>query len=198
MIPRHLKIPIIDFLARDHKHTVTFMSLDDETKVEWLGMNFNPWFSGGHPWILWKTLLFSILTIINGSIPPIYGWLYYYLFCHCGWMLENFLIFYDQNCYFMCGWVWTILAFMDHYIKFILCLCGLMWFYIYWWIKRDVINVNLEIIWFFFPSLDLWEYEMGFHYMGICFEITNSLFGCSIYYITNSLFGCWHSMNGTH
>lgn len=34
----------------------------------------------------------------------------------------------------------------------------------------------------FFLSLDLWEYEMGFHFVGMCFEIANSLFGCSILY----------------
>lgn len=49
IIPPHLKMPIIDFLARDHKNPVIFMSLDNGTKVEWLEMNFNRGSSSGHP-----------------------------------------------------------------------------------------------------------------------------------------------------
>ncbi|XXG53027.1 hypothetical protein AAC387_Pa03g1201 [Persea americana] len=41
-IPRHMKMPVINFLARDRITAVTVMNLDDDMKLEWLEMNFNP------------------------------------------------------------------------------------------------------------------------------------------------------------
>ena len=76
------------------------------------------------------------------------------------------------------------------WIKFRLCLYGLMWIYIHWWMKRDRIDVWRSYGFFsFFPSLDLWESEMDFHFVEMCFEIGKSLLGCSILY-SQSLFGC--------
>ena len=45
-IPRHMKMAVINFLVRDHITAVTFMSLDDDMKLEWLEMNFNQGSSG--------------------------------------------------------------------------------------------------------------------------------------------------------
>ena len=40
-IPRHMKMAIINFLVRDYITAVTFMSLGDDMKFEWLEMSFN-------------------------------------------------------------------------------------------------------------------------------------------------------------
>eukprot|EP00268_Persea_americana_P055266 TRINITY_DN6412_c0_g1_i11.p1 TRINITY_DN6412_c0_g1~~TRINITY_DN6412_c0_g1_i11.p1 ORF type:complete len:122 (+),score=26.49 TRINITY_DN6412_c0_g1_i11:421-786(+) len=45
-IPRHMKMAVINFLVRGHITAVTFMSLDDDMKLEWLEMNFNQGSSG--------------------------------------------------------------------------------------------------------------------------------------------------------